>query len=319
MALCAARTICIFRHLVSLAGAASLWSPRRSLRPFAALGTPWAIFARFVLCIWRLLVALDDVTQSPQLVFRHRAKLPDRQAAEPNRAEGDAFEFHHLVTDFFKEPADFAILSFTQHHFENRAAALALQHFRVLHFELALGEPQSLLDGHQRIASGDAGHMNVIGAIDAVLRMRQLLGEIAVVGDNKQPGAAFVQTADREQARPAGGEEINDAGAALGILHRAQDARRLIEDESLLGLHLEPFAVEANVLLLRFDLGAEFIDRLPIDGDSPARHQGFAFPACPDAALGEEPLQTDGLRRRRGGALLGSRLRLGILLGVGFV
>ena len=61
------------------------------------------------------------------------------------------------------------------------------------------GQMDALEQFRQHLAVGPAGHHHAIRLAHAVARMGQPIGQLAVVGDQDQPIAVQIESADREQ------------------------------------------------------------------------------------------------------------------------
>ena len=96
-----------------------------------------------------------------------------------------------------------------------------------------------------------AGDLHVVDLLDAVPRMREPVGQLAVVGDEDQPFARHVEPADAEGARRVGRQQVDDARPAGRIARRADHARRLVDGKvDELRPACSDFAVDADFLLL---------------------------------------------------------------------
>ena len=70
-----------------------------------------------------------------------------------------------------------------------------------------------------------AGDLHVINLFDAVPRMREAVGQFAVVGDEDQAFAGHIEPADAKHARRIRRQQIDDARPAGRIARRRRPRR----------------------------------------------------------------------------------------------
>ena len=128
--------------------------------------------------------------------------------------------------------------------------------------------------------------------------MRKPVGQLAVVGDQDQSFARFVEPSDREQALVAGGQ-IDYPRAARWIAVGGQNADRLVDREIDQAAPAQRFAIDANLLPLRIDSRAQFGDGFAVDIDAAFADQFFALTAAADARGGQYLLQPYAFGRLR--------------------
>ena len=75
-------------------------------------------------------------------------------------------------------------------------------------------------------SSGMPGDARLVGALDAVPRMRELRGEVAVVGEQQQALGVVVEPADRVDVLAHAAQQIDHRAAPLRIGPRGDVARR---------------------------------------------------------------------------------------------
>ena len=121
------------------------------------------------------------------------------QTSQLQRSEGNAFQCQYFVSDASHQATDFAVLSFLQFQFQNRAAATAFENSHTSKTKKAFGKVHALAQLVQDIGLGKTGHETAIAANDFESRVSQLLSKIAVIRDQQHPFSAFVQTTDCEQ------------------------------------------------------------------------------------------------------------------------
>jgi hypothetical protein len=128
--------------------------------------------------------------------------------------------------------------------------------------------------------------------------VRELLRQVAVVGDDQQSFAVFIQPPHGEQPRLIGIEQVDHPRPSFRIAVRREYAGRLVEDVILLPFHAERFGVECDLLLLRIDPGAQLGDHLPINRDAPGDDELFARAPRTKPARSEISLQADQVKLR---------------------
>ena len=160
-----------------------------------------------------------------------------------------------------------------------------------------------------------AGHLGDVGLVHLVRRVRQPLREVAVVGQDDQPGGVGVEPADVEEPLGPVGDHVGQRAAALGVGHRRDHAARLVEHEvDVRRDRRQPLAVDPDHRGARVDLGAEPGDDLAVDLDHAGEHQLLAACAARPRRTGRAASAAGSARRRRGpGASrgLGAAVRLG--------
>ena len=124
-----------------------------------------------------------------------------------------------------------------------------------------------------------------VRAGNAVARVGQAVGQLAVVGQQDQPGGVGVEPADRIEALPAG-HELHDRRPALRVVRGRDDAGRLVERVHRVGLGRHRPAVEADVAV-RVHVARRIRDRRPVHGHPPVGDQPLGGAAGGDPRMGE--------------------------------
>ncbi len=101
---------------------------------------------------------------------------------------------------------------------------------------------------------GNTRHQHVIHLRDGVPRVRQPLGQIAIVGDDQQSLTILIQTTDAEQPPVMVRKQLDHALAALRIGVGAQIPAGLVQQEVGPSSRLELLAIEPDIVLVRVDL-----------------------------------------------------------------
>jgi hypothetical protein len=176
-------------------------------------------------------------------------------------------------------PAHFAVLSLREHHLHDGRIALVAHHPYPPRSSLAIRQPDTFDQLVIDIALGPARDDRAIDLLDAVPRMSEPVGQSAVVGQNHQTCAVFVQAADGVHALRDGARDQVDHTWPTRRVIRRRDVPLRFRDGQIdqpLALHGCPIDLD---LRRRLDLRAELSDRLAIDGDAALEDQLLARPS----------------------------------------
>ena len=215
--------------------------------------------------------------QRLNFLFRQRPNSACRQIAEPHGPDGDPLEPLHFVADAGQQAADFAVAAFVEHHFQDRRPLPPALDSHMLHVGEAFGQVDAAVKLREHFLLDLPGDLDVVNLFDAVPRMREAVGQLAVVGDEDQPFARHIEPADAKHARRIRRQQIGHARPAGRIARRGNDAGRLVDGEVHQLRLRQHFAIDANFLLQRIDARAQLGDDLPIDFDAAFANQLFAF------------------------------------------
>src|SRR5436190_4842847 len=132
-----------------------------------------------------------------------------------------------------------------------------------------------------------AVHLGDVGARDLVARVHQPVGQLAVVGEQDQPGRIGVEPADRVQPN-AGIHELGHDGAAVRVARGRDDAGGLVEHvDDVLGLEGDARSVDLDGVVLA-DVACRVQDDLPGHRHAPLAHDALGSAPGRDAGVGEE-------------------------------
>ena len=129
---------------------------------------------------------------------RQVAELAHFQLPQPDRAEGDSGEFEDFVADAGEQPAEFAVVSFRQHHFQPGALPDLLERFDRPDAEPSFGESQPLFQRFVDFPRRMPRHLDVVRPENLVPGMSHPLRQVPVVRHDQKTGAVFIQPAHRE-------------------------------------------------------------------------------------------------------------------------
>jgi hypothetical protein len=122
------------------------------------------------------------------------------------------------------------------------------------------------------------------------------MGELAVVGEHEQSRGLGIQPADVVEPLVPVLRETAQVGAALLVLHRRDDAGRLVEhDVALGGVELDRRAVHVDEVGCRVDAAPELGDDLSVHPDAALDDVLLADAARGDAGVREHLLQAHAL------------------------
>jgi len=193
-----------------------------------------------------------------------------------------------------------AVAAFLERQFENRLRALSRRHHacdadsgrqRALAVEIdAAAETREIPFVRY------AGDLCFVCPLEFVTRMRDLLGERAVVRQDDQSLRIEVESANRKEVArdTCAGDEIDHRLTPLRIRSCTDDTPWLIHQEMPANRRgLEPAAIHTNVVCFRIRFRAECRDGLAVDFDSALRDQDFSrSPRC-DADLRKQLVEAN--------------------------
>jgi len=154
-------------------------------------------------------------------------------------------------------------------------------------------ERDALAQPAQRLLVRHADHAGLVGAGDAVARMRQLRRQVAIVGQQQQAFGVVVETSHGVDVLAHSDQHVDHRRPALGIGPRAHHAGGLVQQDvalALRGFHAAP--VHADVVHGRVGLGAHFSDGGTVDRDTSLGDEGLGRTPRGQAGLGQDLLKS---------------------------
>src|SRR5262249_25505958 len=130
-----------------------------------------------------------------------------------------------------------------------------------------------------------------VDLLDPELRVRQPVGQLAVVGQEHQAGALLVEPADGVDTLGDLRQQVDDPGLARGVAIGRNVALGLVDGVIDAPLGVDLLAVDGDLLLVRVDAGAQLADDLVVDGDAALEDQLLARPPRPDPGVREDLLE----------------------------
>lgn len=116
--------------------------------------------------------------------------------------------------------------------------------------------------------------LSFIDASDAVTRVGEPRGQIAVVREHKQTFRIKVETADGIHVLTNSGQQIDDGWPALRVRSCGDVTARLVQQEVSMPLRQrDPASVDADVIVRGIRLRSKLADRSAIHGDASFEHQ----------------------------------------------
>lgn len=138
---------------------------------------------------------------------------------------------------------DLAVAALDQSNFVPRIGRIFEQadlSGRELHAPTVLkGDGDAVAKPLERLVAGLAANFDVVGLGNMVSGFGELLGQVAVVGEEQEAFAGVVEATDGVDALGQIAEELHDGGATFGVGDGGDVAFRLVQqeiDESLWGL-----------------------------------------------------------------------------------
>lgn len=239
-----------------------------------------------------------------ELIRRQVAPLAHGEPLQAQRSHLHAAQLLHGVTERQQHAADLAVAPLEQLHVEDRLLAVPRDHVEATRLglaagaSLAVGEEDAALEALDVIVGELPRHGDLVALVHLVARMREPVGELAVVGHEQQARRIHVEPTDRVEPQAAGMvDEVDRARATLGIAVGADHALGLEEQ------HVRHARVAAHAAAVGDDLVLDRVDPRGQAGDDGAVHLDealgdhlLATASAGHARIGKELLQADAAR-----------------------
>ena len=150
-----------------------------------------------------------------------------------------------------------------------------------------------------QVAVGEAAvHERLVGLVDVLAGVQQVLRQVAVGGEEQQARGVAVQAPHREQAwKAVAGDQVGHAGALLRVAHGGEVAGRLVEHQVHGALvELDGHAVDLDVVAVDINFGAQLGRDLAVDGHAAGGHQVLRAATARHAGARQKTLQAHGVR-----------------------
>ena len=226
------------------------------------------------------------------------AELAKLEILQTQRADGNTPQGQHLMADARENTADFAVFTFGQHDFEQRAVLHPLDDRGAHATGHALGKVDAAAKLLQHFRLRLAGNLCKVCLLDAVARMGQLLGKRSVVGQQHEPFAGHVESTDGKQPLLGRRHEVEHPRTTSRVVAGRQVSGWFVDQVINFAGDLQPLTIDTDLLRFRVDTRPQLRDILAVDLHPPLRDQLFAMPAAADTRGGHNLLQAFAMRRR---------------------
>ena len=123
-----------------------------------------------------------------------------------------------------------------------------------------------------------------------VARVSEMLGEIAIVGEQKQTLGLRVEPADIEEPGKFCRQQVENRVPGMRIAPGGNKAGRLVEEDRERLFWPNELVIDLDVVA-RLDLGAEIGARLTVHRHAPGSDELVTMPARPEPGGGEESVE----------------------------
>jgi len=177
----------------------------------------------------------------------------------------DARESHHERAGRFTEAAHLAVASFTQREFEPRLVAFVTQAAHLGGRGGTTVDFDALPPIVELVVQDQPLHFGDVHLLGLVARVRERVGEIAVVGAEQRATGVEIQAPHGYDANAYRFEQLRDRGPSLRVAQGTHHTARLVQHDVHERLGHQPLAVDLDLGLSRIDPHAELIDHSTVD------------------------------------------------------
>lgn len=181
-------------------------------------------------------------------------------------------------SDASQHSFDLSVKPFGNTDFDERAFMPSFEYFDGGARGFALGKPDTLIKFFDVFALDSALHLGDICPGQSISGVRQAVDQFVIVGEDNQSCGIDVEPANAKDS-PAGGDEVDCLGSALGVKIGANHALGLIEEEINLWLGLNSFAGDNDCVFVEVREGGDGIDDFAVDRDESFEDEFLAFSA----------------------------------------
>ena len=213
---------------------------------------------------------------------RQLSRFSKSEFAQANRSESDSLQMHDFMSYTSEQTTNLAIFALAELDFQDCAFALLLDFFRVMNFELSFFEEQSFAEFLIDFAIWFSRNQHSVCSENAISRVLQTLGQIAVVGDEEESFRVLVEPTDSKQMRAVAGDQIDGETSPTRIAMSAEHTFGFIQDVISFGFELDDFGINANFVLFGIDFESEFGHEFTIDFHASLDDQLLALTARGD-------------------------------------
>jgi hypothetical protein len=197
----------------------------------------------------------------------------NRQARVADRPEPHPAQPHHRVPNRLTHVPHLARAPFVHHDRDHRLilprAKLRLDQSHSGRRGPAAFDRHTPAQPIELLLVWHAADACVVFSFHLVTRVEHALGQRAVVGQQHQALGVVVEPPNRVHVLTHVRQQIEDRRSALRVLSRRHISTRLVEqDVPVMGGDPDPLVIDADVVVARVGLRAEFQNRLAVDADA---------------------------------------------------
>ena len=162
----------------------------------------------------------------------------------------------------------------------------------VVGLDLAILELDALCNLREIMSGNSLIEIDVVDLLLEVLGMRQLRGEVAIVGEEEHTRGVTVETTNGVDALGAGVlDQVHNSLALLRVIAGGDVVLGFVEEHVDLLLDRDGLVVELHLIGAQH-LGAQFGDHLSIDGDHTGLDELISLATAADTSVGEVLIET---------------------------
>ena len=205
----------------------------------------------------------------------------------------DAVELDHLVAEVFEDAAHDAVAARMQLDADFLFAIVAFHVGDGVGSDRAVVKFDAICDAKHVVLRQGLVEGHLIKLRNLAARMGELLGQVAVVGEQQQAGGLFVETTHGEDTLGAGVfDQLHDRIAFIRIVGGGDIAFRLIQKDITEFLAVEGLA-SIHHFIIRFHLIAHGGDDFVVHHHTAGLDQVIGFATRADAAVGQVFVEAD--------------------------
>src|SRR4051812_2867068 len=249
--------------------------------------------------LWPPSGPVDQVQQRAQLLAGEVTDLAHLQGAEPHRPDADPGQAPDRVPDVLHRTAHDVVATLVQREPHQRLPTHRRDELDAARVHRPVVEDDAVLEPLERHGVDDALDLDEVGLVDLEARVRQLVAEVAVVGEDDQALGVGVEPADVEEpfleqrlARPGLDDGVGERPPALGVGQGRDDAAGLVQhDVAVPPGRRDARAVDADDVVLGVDAAALLAHDVAVHLDPALVDHRLRRPARRQAGLGQDLLQ----------------------------
>ena len=203
------------------------------------------------------------------------------EIGEQDRAETDSDQLFDRMADGVTHLSDFVVASLAQGQLDPGLTLVAADGAEIGRpAQAAVGQTHAMFQFGQHAWPARAGQLGMVGPGDLIARMQQAGGQLAVIGQQQQPGRVIVEPTDRKDALAHLAEQLTDRWPPFRVGQGADHTGRFVEEKIQPGrVEGDGLAVNNNGIASRVRGRSQPGDRLAVDPDPAGLNQRLGFPA----------------------------------------